>query len=180
MVEVGFHYGRREGRRVFVLEDEHDYVISNVLFALDLLRIIHRIGQQCRDVEHDLQRSPALVDTHTTGAIAGNVQTATEVRPPLQSDGIAQKLHKVVKLNGSIRVAVKVLLSGAHAGVNHSKLEGVVIHARFVVQNVLRNGRFSEMLNRTQLQDASLMFDEKGHGTIQGDGHLLRGEERRY
>ena len=52
VIEVGFHAGRLEGRRVFVLEQNDNYVIANVFLPFNLLRIIHCIGQECRNVEH--------------------------------------------------------------------------------------------------------------------------------
>lgn len=76
MQKVRLDAGRREVGAVGLEKDDADDVVTDVALALQLLRVVLLVGQQRRNVEHDLDATPVRVHRVKTRQVVHRVQAA--------------------------------------------------------------------------------------------------------
>lgn len=92
------HIGTERG--VLFLEYYGDNVVADVSFPLQLLRIVVRVWEQRRHVEHNLSFLKHLVDCRVAGVSVLDVQTAPVAFVVFELDPLPQQTQKVVEGGG--------------------------------------------------------------------------------
>mmetsp|Transcript_51417 Transcript_51417/g.129006 ORF Transcript_51417/g.129006 Transcript_51417/m.129006 type:complete len:357 (-) Transcript_51417:987-2057(-) len=137
MIELGADSARVKCL-IALFKNQNNNIVAKVALPFDLLCVASSVGDESRDMEHDLHALVLGIYRVFPGGVCADIKPCTIFGPPFQDDALPQNRQKMVEFRTSSLVAEHVhLFNLASFAVQHAKLVIARRHAHALKVNKL-------------------------------------------